>query len=115
MVTGRRYRRLNELQFLSISEEMLMFRKVFYYVALTFPLLLSGDSLYSSPKSQSAGSPRRIVFRIATIEENKGARKVISLATVEGAPGTDFDLNLQGGRFQMTTHFLTDLIASDTL
>jgi hypothetical protein len=94
---------------------MLMFRKVFYYVALTVSLLLSGDSFYSSPTSQSAAAQRRIVFRIATIEETNGARNVVSLTTVEGAPGTDFDVNLQGARFQMKAHFLTDLIASDRL
>jgi len=92
-----------------------MFRKVFYYVALMIPLLLSGDNTYSSRLSQSTSSQRRIAFRIATIEENKGERRVISLTTVEGAPGTDFDINLQGGRFQMNAHFLTDLIAQDTL
>src|ERR1051326_2301476 len=94
---------------------MLMFRKVFYCVGLMIPLLLSGDNTYSSRLSHSTSSQRRIAFRIATIEENQGARRVISLTTVEGAPGTDFDINLQGGRFQMNAHFLTDLIARDTL
>jgi hypothetical protein len=92
-----------------------MFRKVFYCIALMIPLLLSGDNTYSSLLSQGTSSQRRIAFRIASIEENKGARRVISLTTVEGAPGTDFDINLQGGRFQMNAHFFTDLIARDTL
>ena len=90
-------------------------RRLFYGFALTFPLLLAGDNLYSSPKSQSMNSLRRIAFRIATIEEKNGTSNVISLTTVEGAPGTDFDIALQGARFRMKASFLTDLITSDQL
>jgi hypothetical protein len=35
---------------------------------------------------------------------------VISNATIEGPPGTDFVLELQSGRFKMNDRFLTDLI-----
>jgi hypothetical protein len=51
----------------------------------------------------------RIRFRITAIEEGAAGRKVISDAAVEGPPGTDFNVNLEDGRFKMSARFLTDL------
>ena len=67
-----------------------MVRWIFSFMVLISPLVLSGDNLYSSPPGQSSASQRRIIFRIATIEEDQGRRNLVSLAIVEGAPGNDF-------------------------
>jgi hypothetical protein len=84
-------------------------------MVLISPLVLSGDNLYSSPPGQTLASQRRIIFRIATIEEDQGKRNLVSLAIVEGAPGTDFDIDLQGSQFKMKAYFLTDLVSPDAL
>jgi hypothetical protein len=92
-----------------------MVRNTLTSLLLTLSLLFSSNNLYSSNLPQTAASQRRIVFRIATIEESQGVRRLLSLATVEGAPGTDFDVNLQGTRFNMNAHFLTDLVGPGVL
>lgn len=51
----------------------------------------------------------RIRFQITAVEDGAGGREVISDATVEGPPGTDFNVNLQDGRFRMSARFMTDL------
>jgi hypothetical protein len=50
-----------------------------------------------------------IRFQITAFEEGTAGRKVISDAAVEGPPGTDFNVNLEDGRFKLTARFLTDL------
>ena len=92
-----------------------MIKRIFILPALLIPLFFPGDNLYSPHLSASPLSGRRIVFRIATIEEDKGTRKRVSLAFVEGPPGTDFDVNLEGRHFKMKAHFLTDLVGPETL
>ena len=83
-------------------------------LALTAPL--SGDR--SAP---GAGAPRggasaaRIRFHIVTVEEKGDERHVVSEAAIEGPPGTDFNINLQGERFRMKARFLTDRIRPDAL
>ena len=74
------------------------------------PLMISGDGIYSSSASQGQPATQRIQFRIATIEEIRGARNTVSVSTVEGPPGTDFSVNLESARFKMNAHFLTDLM-----
>ena len=83
-------------------------------LVFALPLLMIGDTLYSSP-SVPEQNGRRIRFRIAAIEETAGTLKTISQTIVEGPAGTDFNINLHGGRFQMNAKFLTDLVAPDTL
>ncbi len=92
-----------------------MKKRKFLLPALFIPLLFFGDRLYSPHPSASPLPGKRIVFRIATIEEDQAARKQVSLAFVEGPPGTDFDVNLDGRDFKMKAHFLTDLVGPDTL
>jgi hypothetical protein len=92
-----------------------MVRWIFSFMVLISPLVLSGDNLYSSSPGRTSASQRRIIFRIATIEEEQGKRNLVSLATVEGAPGTDFDIDLQGSQFKMKAYFLTDLVSPDAL
>ena len=64
-----------------------------------------------APPHVSASVPagERIRFQITAVEESAAGRKVISDAAVEGPPGTDFGVNLQDGRFEMSARFLTDL------
>lgn len=64
-----------------------------------------------SPPPASASNPsgERIRFQITAVEESAAGRKVISDAAVEGPPGTDFNVNLQDGRFKVSARFLTDL------
>ena len=76
---------------------------------------LKGDVPSLSTLSAAKSLPERIQFRITTIEENGTERNVVSDSTVEGAPGTDFDINLEGERFKMSAKFLTDLAARDSL
>jgi len=63
------------------------------------------------PPNVSASVPAggRIRFRITAVEESAAGRKVVFDAAVEGPPGTDFNVNLQDGRFEMRARFLSDL------
>lgn len=71
---------------------------------------------YSSTSLGSAAeSVKRIRFHITAVEESFGKLNTISEATVEGAPGTDFSVNLQASRFKMNARFLTDLVSPETL
>ncbi|HJQ26058.1 MAG TPA: hypothetical protein VKA60_19220 [Blastocatellia bacterium] len=58
---------------------------------------------------------KRIQFQIVTVETRGGQRHVLSNATVEGPPGTDFQINLESERFKMDARFLTDLVNNDAL
>ena len=63
----------------------------------------------SSKASADVPTGERIRFQITAVEEGVEGRKVISDAAVEGPPGTDFNVNLQDGRFRVSARFLTDL------
>src|SRR4051812_44261531 len=88
-------------------------------IILTLLLLivstLKGDVRSLSTSSDAKSLPGRIQFRITTIEENGRERNIVSDSTVEGAPGTDFDISLEGERFKMKAKFLTDLVAPGSL
>src|SRR5215207_9237237 len=73
-------------------------------------VIAAGVAAEVSPPAVSATGPadERIRFRITTLEESAAGRKIISDATVEGPPGTDFNVNLEDGRFKMSARFLTD-------
>jgi hypothetical protein len=86
----------------------------FLLLGLMLPALLMSDGRSLSARSAATG-PERIRFRITTVEERNGERNVLSETTVEGPPGTDFDVNLQHAGFKMKAHFLTDLLRRDTL
>ena len=78
--------------------------------------LLSGGRFISAESSEGAGrEPERLRFRITAIEERAGQQNIISDATVEGPPGMDFNISLQGERFKLNAQFLTDLMARDSL
>ncbi|HEX8149520.1 MAG TPA: hypothetical protein VF591_20225 [Pyrinomonadaceae bacterium] len=78
---------------------------------LGFALIAAGVAAEVSPPvaSSDARSGGRIRFRITAVEESAAGRKVISDAAVEGPPGTDFNVNLQDGRFRVSARFMTDL------
>ena len=58
---------------------------------------------------------QRISFKVTTIEELSGQRNVISVARIDGPPGTDFRILLNSDRFEMAARFLTDLVAPERL
>lgn len=77
--------------------------------------MLKADVRSLSTSSAAKPLPERIQFRITTIEEDGRERNIVSDSTVAGAPGTDFDISLQGERFKMNAKFLTDLVAPEHL
>lgn len=78
---------------------------------LAFAAFAAGAAARVSTPGAAADVPAggRIRFQITAVEESAAGRKVISDAAVEGPPDTDFNVNLQDGRFKMSARFLTDL------
>ncbi|HEY0321372.1 MAG TPA: hypothetical protein VGC66_10480 [Pyrinomonadaceae bacterium] len=81
---------------------------------LMLPAFVISDGRGLRARSSTV-EPERVRFRITTVEERSGERNILSETTVEGPPGTDFNINLQSERFKMKAHFLTDLVRRDTL
>lgn len=81
------------------------------------PLLCTSDSaFYPSGKGLAAGeAERRVRFQIVAIEEKGTERRTLSETTVEGAAGTDFNVELQDGRFSLVARFLTDFLSPEAL
>lgn len=99
---------------------MKTFPKILFALVALLSLTASDKSINRAAFSEASSeallaSPRRIRFQIATVEEKAGARNVISEALVEGPPGTDFNVNLQGSRFKMNARFLTDVAGAERL
>ena len=83
---------------------------------LIFPITILLFVLWQSDtRPVSADNQKRIRFQLTTISEKGSERKILAQTTIEGLPGTDFNLNLQTQNFKMQTRFLTDLISSDKL
>jgi len=74
--------------------------------------LVPGPAVETVRGSTESG---RVRFHIVAIEETGQQRDVISEATVEGPPGTDFEIELRGARFEMTARFLTDSVVRDAI
>ena len=89
--------------------------KTVLFALLMSTLLMAGGRLHSVSVAVEVPAAKRIRFQVATIEEGAGGRKVISNATIEGPPGTDFVVDLQSRRFKMNARFLTDLISPGEL
>lgn len=81
------------------------------------PLLVASDSAFDpARKSVAAGrDERRVRFEIVAIEEKGTERRTLSEATVEGPAGTDFNIELEDGRFSMDARFLTDFLSPEAL
>jgi hypothetical protein len=77
--------------------------------------MTGGSRLRSTNANPIAAGLKRMQFQIATIREHAGERTIISSSVIEGPPGTDFDVDLQGERFKMNAKFLTDLDESNAL
>lgn len=79
--------------------------------------LAAGGAVAVPPRLGLLAEPggRRVRFQVTAVEESAAGRKVLSDATVEGPPGTDFNVNLQDGRFRMRARFLTDLVPGGSL
>ncbi|MET0646956.1 MAG: hypothetical protein ABW208_10075 [Pyrinomonadaceae bacterium] len=84
---------------------------------LALAALVAGAAAEVSPPNVASGEPsdERIRFQITAVEEGAAGRKVISDAAVEGPAGTDFNVNLQDGRFRMSAKFSTDLATGGDL
>jgi hypothetical protein len=89
-------------------------RKLLTLLICLLSLASNGPSAHS-PDTAQPSNARRIRFDVATFEEHDGRRDLISETTIEGPPGTDFNIKLRGGRFHMDARFLTDLVAPDSL
>lgn len=86
--------------------------KIVLLALLLISLVMSGSRIHAAKPS---GDLKRIRFQIVTIAEHAGERRVISASLIEGPPGTDFNIDLQGERFKMSAKFLTDLVEPNTL
>ncbi|MBD0372598.1 MAG: hypothetical protein ICV60_17270 [Pyrinomonadaceae bacterium] len=86
-------------------------------LALALPVLMMSDGgqALRARSANSSDAEQRIRFRITTVEERGNERSILSETSIEGPPGTDFDLHLQHAGFKMKAHFLTDLVGRDTL
>jgi hypothetical protein len=85
-------------------------------IFLTLLLLMTNSGNSRVIKSNPPPSDlKRVRFQIVTIEEKQEQRQVISSALVEGPPGTDFDIDLNGERFKMKAGFVTDLDSDNRL
>lgn len=85
--------------------------KIVLVPLLVSALLTAGGRPRSASSAEDVPAPKRIRFKVATVEEGAGGRKVISEATIEGPPGTDFVVDLHSARFKMNARFLTDLLS----
>lgn len=74
-----------------------------------------GCSFFARKKIDSPALDNRIRFDIRAIEETDSERRIVSETTIEGLPGTDFNINLQTERFNMQARFLTDFSAPDKI
>lgn len=81
--------------------------------AIAALLALSGLLLPAS--AAHASSAERVRFHVLAVEERSSTRTILSEANIDGPPGTDFEIELRGGRFKMTARFLTDSIVSGAL
>ena len=86
-------------------------RFIFTLMLLLAAAAFSGDRARVSAENHQ----KRIKFQITTIGESENQRNILAQTTVEGLPGTDFNINLETGNFRMKTRFLTDLVAEDKL
>src|ERR1044072_4486318 len=85
-------------------------------IVLTLILLLMNVGTRRPAKSHPwPAALKRVRFQIVTVEEKLAQRNVISSALIEGPPGTDFDIELNGERFKMSAKFLTDIEADNRL
>ncbi len=89
-------------------------RKSMAALLLLLSLIINAGDGHTAAGPGKAGL-KRIQFQIVTVEESGGQRNVLSTSTVEGPPGTDFQINLESERFRMDARFLTDLAGNNSL
>lgn len=87
-----------------------MKRAIFYIIILIYIFLQSDARIVSAENNF-----RRISFQVTTISESANERKILAQTTIDGLPGTDFNINLQTENFKMQTRFLSDLISENKL
>ncbi len=82
-----------------------------FLLILMLPVLMLSDGRQLAARSVSSSvDAERIRFRVVAVEERAGVRTALAATTIEGPPGTDFNIDLQSRSFKMKAHFLTDLI-----
>jgi hypothetical protein len=81
------------------------------FVLLFVFAFLEGDS----PSVSAENQQKRIRFQVTTIGESANERTILAQTTIEGLPGTDFNINLETGNFKMKARFLSDLVTGDKL
>lgn len=86
--------------------------RILLLALILISLVMSGSRIHAAKPPSDL---KRIRFQIATVAERAGERHVISSSIIEGPPGTDFNIDLQGERFKMNAKFLTDLVENNTL
>lgn len=85
---------------------------IFLPVILLISFFAGGDNCFVS----AANELKRVRFQITTVAESAAVgRKVLAQTTIEGLPGTDFNINLQTENYKMQVRFLSDLVADDKL
>lgn len=90
---------------------MTKMRIILTLILLSCTVILAGDN---SPVA-AENTQKRIRFQITTVGETRNERKILAQTTIEGDPGTDFDIDLQTGGFKMQSRFLSDLVSDDRL
>lgn len=88
---------------------------ILLWLLLFISLAGFGCSFFARKKTDSPAPDNRIRFDIRAIEETDSERRIVSETTIEGLPGTDFNINLQTERFNMQARFLTDFTAPDKI
>lgn len=91
-------------------------RAVILVLALSAALTCADRPCYPAAATRSSAQEQpRIRYDVAAFEEQGARRELLSETTVEGPPGTDFEIKLRGARFQLDARFLNDLAASGAL
>lgn len=86
-------------------------------------LLIAAACFFQSGSRISASSQiERIRFHVTVVTDSTAAgksggenRNILSKTTIDGPAGTDFNINLNTGGFEMKSKFLTELVAEGEL
>jgi hypothetical protein len=100
----------DEQKFMLLKKSKNKMKRIIFSIAVLLLVLWQSDT-----RMVSADNQNRVRFQVTTISESAKERKVLAQTTIEGLPGTDFNINLQTKNFKMQARFLTDLISSEKM
>src|SRR5690242_1269944 len=83
-------------------------------IVFLIPVILAATA-FAGRTPDRAQDNGRISYDIATFEERDGRRELLAETIVEGPAGTDFEIKLEGSRFNLAAKFLNDLLPNDSL